>query len=470
MTDEKSADRQPAQKQPSSDSPRDTDRYFHCGITVAGTLLQHRVVTFPWLVMSALAVLLCCVPGASASHPALPDRPVPHIDQFFGARGIQETADITGNEIFIYGNTIISITEALAFVHINNAYIAAGTLSDTRSALRNDTATLIGTVDAPHIKTQRKSLAESRIASIGILTSSADMLEQTVIPQLRSHTPQARGPVPFGVMGGSTIRYNSDSRINQNGFSLLTGLGWKGPSATKDASLLGGFVEAGWGSYDSHNSFAGGAVRGNGSTSYYGGGLLGRYDAAFPGSANVYIEGSLRTGQIETDYHSGDFISASGNDVSFDSSAPYYGAHFGVGCAWNPGAASNVDVYTKYLWARQGNDSMNIEGDRTRFQDTHSHRWRTGMRYGTALKTDSGEHFTPYIGLACEYEFDARVKANTNDNPIGTPDIKGATGLAELGLSVKLSTESAFSFDLSMQGFTGKREGGGGNVLLKYEF
>ena len=454
MTDEKSADRQSALKQSSSEAEK---------------FIQHRVVTFPWLVMSALAALLCCVSGASAYHPVFPDSPIPYIGQFFKARGIQETADITGSEILIHSHTIMRIKEAHT-VDINKTGIAAGALGDTRSALQNDTATLIDAVDAPHTNTQRKSLAESRIASIGMLTSSADMLEQKVIPQLRSHTPQARGPVPFGVMGGSAIRYNSDSRINQNGFSLLTGLGWKGPSEAKDASLFGGFVEAGWGSHDSHNAFAGGAVSADGNTSYYGGGLLGRYDAAFPGSANAYVEGSLRTGQIETDYHSGDFILASGNDISFDSSAPYYGAHFGVGCAWNAGAASNVDIYTKYLWARQGNDFINIESDRIRFQDTHSHRWRTGMRYGAALQTDSGEHFTPYIGLACEYEFNARAKADTNDKPIETPNLKGATGLAELGLSVKLSTESAFSFDLSMQGFRGKREGGGGNVLLKYEF
>ena len=327
---------------------------------------------------------------------------------------------------------------------------------------------------------QLKSLSESRVAGLGMLTQGADMLHMQGIPQLRANALGTSGPALFGVMGGQSLRYDSGSHVDVDGFNLVTGLGWNfalGGSSSENGEgrngnlLVGAFFEAGWGSYDSHNSFGNAAsVKDDGDTNYYGGGILARYDTAPIGPGNLYLESSIRAGKVETDYDSSDFRSASGGDVDFDSDATYYGAHAGIGYIWNISEASSLDMYTKYLWTRQDSDSVTIQGDRIKFKDMDSHRWRTGARFAHILDTESGLRFTPYVGAAYEHEFDSEAKATSNGDSIDAPDVKGGTGMGELGFSFKPSATSGLSLDLGMQGYTGKREGVGGSFQIKFEF
>ncbi|MDL2271959.1 autotransporter domain-containing protein [Desulfovibrio sp. OttesenSCG-928-I05] len=334
-------------------------------------------------------------------------------------------------------------------------------------------ATLLGTYQDGQVDAQLKSLAESRVSGVGMLTQGADMLTTQGIPQLRLNATSTSGPAAFGVMGGQSLRYNSGSHVDVDGVNLATGLGWNFPMNDGAGAnlLLGAFFESGWGSYDSHNSFGNVAsVKGDGDTSYYGGGLLARYDSAPAGPGSIYLETSFRAGKVESDYDSSGFETASGNEVNFDSSAAYYGAHAGIGYIWNISEASSLDLYTKYLWTRQGSDSVTIEGDSVRFKATDSHRWRSGAKFSHALATDSGLVFTPYIGAAYEHEFDSKARASANGNAIDAPDVKGGTGIGELGFTFKPSTTSGFSADLGVQGYTGKREGVGGSFRLMFEF
>ena len=78
--------------------------------------------------------------------------------------------------------------------------------------------------------------------------------------------------------------------------------------------------------------------------------------------------------------------------------------------------------------------------------------------------------FTPYVGAAFDYEFDSKARGNVNGRGIDSPDIKGATGMGELGLAFKPSANSGLSLDLGVQGYTGKREGVSGSLQLKFEF
>jgi len=180
-------------------------------------------------------------------------------------------------------------------------------------------------------------------------------------------------------------------------------------------------------------------------------------------------EASFRAGKVETDYSSSDFLNPSfTGKVDFDSSAAYYGAHAGIGYIWNISEASSLDMYTKYLWTRQDSDSVTIEGDSIRFKTMDSHRWRTGAKFSHALATDSGPVFTPYLGAAYEHEFDSKARATADGNAIDAPDVKGGTGIGELGFSFKPSATNGFSVDLGMQGYTGKREGVGGSFRIKF--
>jgi hypothetical protein len=48
--------------------------------------------------------------------------------------------------------------------------------------------------------------------------------------------------------------------------------------------------------------------------------------------------------------------------------------------------------------------------------------------------------------------------------------LRGDTGMGELGLSLKPSQSLPLSFDLGVQGYTGKREGITGSLQLRYNF
>jgi hypothetical protein len=48
--------------------------------------------------------------------------------------------------------------------------------------------------------------------------------------------------------------------------------------------------------------------------------------------------------------------------------------------------------------------------------------------------------------------------------------LRGSTGIGELGLTLKPSKNLPLSFDLGVQGYTGKREGMTGSLQINFEF
>jgi outer membrane autotransporter protein len=222
------------------------------------------------------------------------------------------------------------------------------------------------------------------------------------------------------------------------------------------------FFEAGWGGYNSYNSFSGADVKGEGNISYYGGGLLARYDFPF----GLYVEGSGRIGGVRTEYSSSDLRDVNNRKAEYDISTPYYGAHAGLGYIWNFTDKASVDLYANYLWNRQEGDSALLAGDPIEFKEMESHR----IRFGGRLTYAVNDYISPYFGAAYEHEFDGRAGATVYGNKIATPDLIGGTGIGELGLTLKPSKDLPLSFDLGVQGYVGKREGVTGSLQVRFEF
>jgi outer membrane autotransporter protein len=105
-------------------------------------------------------------------------------------------------------------------------------------------------------------------------------------------------------------------------------------------------------------------------------------------------------------------------------------------------------------------------GEGINFEDVTSQRSRTGVRYSRTVN----DYLTPYIGAAFDYEFDGQSAATTNGFRIESPSMKGATGAGEVGIKFTPSADSPFSMEVGAQGYTGKREGVTGNLMLKLEF
>ena len=340
-------------------------------------------------------------------------------------------------------NTTAQGRKGLAFYYDFNLAVVGNTLTAT-------------VAQSPRLNPQTKSLSEGRIGSLAFINQSADLIAgqgmQDALQASKNGNSQS-----FGSLSGGNSRYKSGSHVDVKGASLLVGAA-TGLSTGNGQLTLGGFFEAGKGDYDSHNSFANAAsVNGSGDSNYYGLGLLARQDLP----SRLYLEGSLRAGKVEHDYHSRDLIDALGNSARYSSNKAYYGAHLGLGYL-----LGSLDLYGKYLWARQGAQTQNISGDDYHFAAIDSQRLRLGARYTHVL----GENRSLYAGAAWEHEFDGKANASVHGYKLDTPSIKGDSGIFELGLRFQPGQNQALSLEAGLQGYVGKREGFSGNVAMKYRF
>ena len=316
----------------------------------------------------------------------------------------------------------------------------------------------------PRVNERAKSLVTSHLGGVALATQGGDLAAgQGMANAIRATQGSGPAVAGFGALSGGSIRHKTDSHVDMNSFSLMTGLGLGG-NFEHGRATVGAFFEFGTGSYDTYNSFANAAsVRGDGDTRYYGGGLLGRVDF----TNNVYTEASARLGRITNDYKSKDLLDAMGRRASYDTSSTYYGMHLGAGYVWNITGKSSLDLYGKYFWTHVGGDTVRLStGDPVKFDDVNSHRTRLGGRFSHAVN----EYFSPYIGAAWEHEFDGEAKASVHGLSLGTSKISGSTGIGELGFMVNPTRDLPLFLDFGVQGYTGQRQGVTGSLQLRFEF
>ena len=319
---------------------------------------------------------------------------------------------------------------------------------------------------------QSKALSEGFLGGLALNLQGADLvagrgMDSAVRASSGTDDAERHGFAGFGALSSGSLRYNTGSHLDMNSLSLLTGLAW-GIDLAPGRLTLGAFFEYGNGSYDTHNSFTNAAsVDGDGNAYYLGGGILARMDFVNIGPGRFYAEASGRAGKTHNEYDSSDLRDAAGRKADYDSSSPYYGLHFGTGYVWNINDAATLDLYGKYFWTRQQGDSVGLStGEHLSFDDINSSRLRFGGRFAYILN----EHVAPYIGAAWEHEFDGKARARTNGFDIDAPNLRGNTGIGELGLSLTPSADLPLTVDLGVQGYTGKREGVTGSLMVKWEF
>ena len=319
---------------------------------------------------------------------------------------------------------------------------------------------------------QSKALSEGFLGGLALNLQGADLvagrgMDSAVRASSGTDDAERHGFAGFGALSGGSLRYNTGSHLDMNSLSLLTGLAW-GIDLAPGRLTLGAFFEYGNGSYDTHNSFTNAAsVDGDGNAYYLGGGILARMDFVNIWPGRFYAEASGRAGKTHNEYDSSDLRDAAGRKADYDSSSPYYGLHFGTGYVWNINDAATLDLYGKYFWTRQQGDSVGLStGEHLSFDDINSSRLRFGGRFAYILN----EHVAPYSGAAWEHEFDGKARARTNGFDIDAPNLRGNTGIGELGLSLTPSADLPLTVDLGVQGYTGKHEGVTGSLMVKWEF
>ena len=315
---------------------------------------------------------------------------------------------------------------------------------------------------------QVEAVPDGRMAGLAFANRGADLiLGPGMYAAILETERQKVGFVPFAAFSGDALRYDTPSRINVDGYSLIAGMAWRTPNEAQDGlTVTGIFVETGWGNYSSNTVFDSlPTVHSTGDLSYYGGGVLARYEAAL-GSGGLYGEGSMRGGVTDMAFLTRDILNSSGGETKYDLTSVYFGVHAGVGYAWKITDKTILDLSTKYIVLRLDGDSAVISGDKIRFDATSSQRWRSGGR----LAFQAGGYIRPYLGAYYERELTGQVKSLINDKPITAPSMKGDSGLGEIGLTIKPSKTKSLALDFGGQGYLGVRHGVSGTFRFKYEF
>ena len=344
---------------------------------------------------------------------------------------------------------------------------------------------LIAAVESVKMKDATKSLAETRTTATDVLGGGMTMLADAGVsaavqaaasananaqveaaPMATNKAPSAKAAsaanvqsgayTAWAAQGGSSMRIHSGSYVDTHGYTLNVGFARK--QEGKDSTLtFGPFVEYGRASYDSYLEDAAG-THGSGKVSYIGAGVLARQDL----KSGLYLEGSVRGGQIKSDY-AGD---VSGKTTSYDISNPYYAIHLGVGKETKLKAGDALETYLKYFFSHQNGTSGKLStGEDYDFDAVNSHRLRLGARY----THDMGDEGKFYAGLAWEYEFNGEARATYQGMATPSPSLKGGSAMLELGYRFT-PKKSRVSYDVNLSGWQGKREGFSGSVGVNWAF
>jgi hypothetical protein len=266
----------------------------------------------------------------------------------------------------------------------------------------------------------------------------------------------------FGAFDGGTATHQTGSSVDVTNQTMLVGIA-AGNDTPYGRFAIGGFFEAGWASYTTSNSASGGSIKGSGDGSFYGGGIL----AHFAHESGVYLEGSLRAGQVDTTF-STSAGQADGSKAKTTSTLPYYGGHGGIGMLFDLPDSENakLDVSVKGLWTHMGDGTATVDGNKVQFTSSDSFRVRLGGRLLYAFN----ERFQGYVGGYYEQEMGGDQGMMVNSQDVTAPSLKGGTGIGEAGVSYSPDTEIPLFVDLGISGFTGVRSGIGGGLNLRVEY
>jgi autotransporter-associated beta strand protein len=316
-----------------------------------------------------------------------------------------------------------------------------------------------GTVKTLGVDKKTKSYAEGVLGGAVALAGASDYAAGNGM-SAAAQSGAAGVPTGFAGVGGGSLRYKTGSHVDMDGYNLVAGAA-SGSDFAAGWLTAGVFIEHGEGDYSTYNTFGANRVKGKGDTEYTGGGLLARF--AF--NDGLYLDGTLRFGRANNDFRSADIGTG---HTAYDTSSRYYGAHAGMGKVLKLGENS-VDVSAQYLWTYQKGDRTRIKGAtdmELKFDDVTSNRLRLNARYNHALNPT----LVFYAGGGWEKEFDGKARGKLNGRPLDTPELKGNSGFAELGLSTAPLARTPLTFDVGAQGYWGKREGVIGSIRLNYRF
>ncbi len=301
-------------------------------------------------------------------------------------------------------------------------------------------------------------VAENRAVAAAFVSQGTDLISDSLDTISRDSN---YGVKTFAAVHGNRSKYDVNSDIKINGWSVIAGVGNADKFDNGSKFSWGVFYENGSGNYRTYNEFNNEFFRGDGSLVYNGGGLAARYT----NKNGVYTEGSLRAGMLKSDMDNA-LRDGAGNFYGYESESAYYGAHIGIGKIISLSESSDLDVYGKFFHTYTEGDSFKVANDEFEFGSINSDRLRIGAR----ITSNKENKFSTYYGLAYEYEFNGDADMTAQGLKAPTQSLQGSSVMAEIGFNYQPTPTSPWSFDLNMRGYTGERQGGSFNVQATYTF
>ncbi len=331
------------------------------------------------------------------------------------------------------------------------ALVGTGTVSVTDGSKLKYTITNLMQNSQTHLVAQNHAVAAAFVnQGTDLISDSLDTLSRD----------DKYGVKTFAAVHGNHSKYDVNSDLKINGWSGIVGVGNEKDVGNGDFSW-GAFFENGSGTYRTYNSFNDDFFRGDGNVVYNGGGVAARFEQ----DNGVYTEGSLRAGLLKNEMKDA-LRDGAGNSYGYKSESTYYGAHIGVGKIISLDADKDLDIYGKLFHTYTEGDTFTVAGDKFDLDGITSDRLRIGAR----LTTNKENKFSTYYGLAYEYEFNGDADMRVENMSTPQQSLKGSSYMAEVGVNYQPSSDSPWSFDLSMRGYAGQREGFSGNVQAVYSF
>lgn len=343
-------------------------------------------------------------------------------------------------------------------ITVNNNFFAGVAAQGTGTATVKDDGSVAFTVDALKANSQIDLVAENRAVAAAFVNQGTDLISDSLDTISRDSN---YGVKTFAAVHGNRSKYDVNSDIKINGWSVIAGVGNADKFDNGSEFSWGVFYENGSGNYRTYNEFNNEFFRGDGSLVYNGGGIAARYT----NKNGVYTEGSLRAGMLKSDMDNA-LRDGAGNFYGYESESAYYGAHIGIGKIISLSESSDLDVYGKFFHTYTEGDSFKVANDEFEFDSINSDRLHIGAR----ITSNKENKFSTYYGLAYEYEFNGDADMTAQGLKAPTQSLQGSSVMAEVGFNYQPTPDSPWSFDLNMRGYAGERQGGSFNVQATYTF
>lgn len=319
----------------------------------------------------------------------------------------------------------------------------------------NDLVLQVGTADTND--EALKSMTETRTDVAALVNAAADFMATTGVQQAKLAAKVAAltskdGVAPFVALGGSSMRYNTGSHVDADGFN-----GALGVAKAFDDITLGLAGEYGLSSYKSYV----GSTNAKGDSKLYGGALL----ADWQDKQGWHAEGAVRLGRTSTDYSA---MTALGH-THYTDHASYQGIMLGGGKEVKVSKKSDdtIDLYARYFYSHtNASNTTATSGEGMHFSGVNSHRTMVGARYNHELCDTA----VLYAGAAWMHEFDGDAHSVIGGFTSPSPSLEGDSGMVEIGTTFAPCSSESILLNLNLQGWTGVQRGisGGAGCTIKF--